>query len=253
MKIIVECEECSVQFEMIKATVEKRKERYGKILCLSCSQKGNRNPIYNKKSGTSYKERRKKIIIVCDECHKEFSITQERSITRKNRYDKNLCLSCSRKGERNTFYGKKFTEEQLILLSKIRKEFYSDDMYGEFRKSQQAFRFAGQNNPMYKDEVENVYWRSPYIRNLVLKANNFTCQKCRDRKYPIELDAHHILSVKKDARKRLDLNNIACLCVRCHRVFHLIYGKVTNQDQFEAFIESSETIETILKTVYGVE
>ena len=148
LKIIVECEECSKQFEMIKDTVEKRKERYGKVLCLSCSQKGNRNPIYNKKSEINYKERHKKVIVVCDECYKEFSITQERAIIRKNKYDKNLCLSCSRKGERNTFYGRKFNEEQLILLSKIRKEYYSDDMYGEFRKNQQASRFAGENNPM---------------------------------------------------------------------------------------------------------
>ncbi|MFL0247484.1 HNH endonuclease [Candidatus Clostridium stratigraminis] len=252
-KLLVVCDECNKNFEMLKNSIERRKERYGKILCMSCSQKGERNPIFNRKGILSYKEKREKINTICTDCGKEYCMTHERILSRREKYGKDLCLSCSKIGERNPFYNKRFTSDQLQLFSSIRKSFYNDKLFGEYRRAQQSLRFMGKDNPMYKEDVEKVNWRSRCLRELVLKVNNYTCQKCKTQKHPLELDTHHIVSINHNKDKRIDIENTACLCVKCHRAFHMLYGWNTISKDFESFIESSETIETMLEKHNGVE
>lgn len=252
-KLLVACDECNKSYEMLEKTIQNRKERYGKNLCMSCSQRGGKNPVFNKKGILPFKDRRTKLNISCSECNKEFCMTHERILMRRNKYGKDLCMSCARIGERNPFYNKRFTPEQLKLFSDIRKNFYNDQVFGEYRRAQQSLRFSGQNNPMYKESIGKVYWRSRSLRDLVLKVNNYTCQKCRQKKHPLELDTHHIISINEDNRKRMDIENTSCLCVKCHRVFHMIHGWNATGKNFESFIESSETIETMLEQHNGVE
>lgn len=58
------------------------------------------------------KHRKKKILISCDECDKQF-YRQIRDIND----DSNLCKSCSKKGNRNPAFGKKLTKEHKNLIS----------------------------------------------------------------------------------------------------------------------------------------
>lgn len=234
-------------------TVENRFNRYGKNLCLSCGQKGSRNPIYNKKSEISYKVRRSSIEVICDFCGKKYLMTYERASMRKAKYGKNLCLSCSKVGDLNPFFAKKFSEEQLKLLSTIRKKYYSDKNKGNERRKLQSDKFFGDKNPCYKKNLSRVYWRSSVLRDRILLENDFRCIKCKEKKHPLELDAHHIISISENIEKRCDLDNVACLCVKCHRAFHMLYGQKTSNKDFELFLESSETIETMLEKHNGVE
>jgi hypothetical protein len=247
-KLLVTCDECNREFEMLQKSIEIRKDRYGKTLCMSCCQKGDRNPIFNKKGILPYKEKRVHIQVICTECNKEYGMTHERVLQRREKYGADLCLSCAKTGERNPFFSRRFTQEQLELFSNIRKEFYNDKTYGEYRRAQQSIRVTGKDNPMYKENVGKVNWRSRCLRELALKVNDYTCQKCNKKKYPLELDSHHIVSIKEDKSKRMDIENMACLCVKCHRAFHMLYGWNTTSKNFESFIESSETIEKMLKT-----
>lgn len=245
-KVAVKCDECEKIFYILQHTSNRRYEKFNKNLCFSCGQKGERNPIFNKKSNISYKQRHSKINVICEECENTFTMTYERVIMRKDRYKRNLCLSCSKRGELNPFFDRRFSQEQISLLSTIRKAYYSDKKSGIERRKAQSNKFLGEKNPQYKRNLSSVYWRSPVLRDRVLLENNFVCIKCKIKKHPLELDAHHIVSISEDVNKRCDLNNIACLCVKCHRAFHLLYGKKATKKDFESFMESSETIEKML-------
>lgn len=243
-KLLIKCDECGEHYEMLEKTIKKRFEKYGMNLCLSCGQKGQRNQIYNK-GLIPVNILRKTITIVCDECHEEFQISQGKCDERFKKYGMNLCRSCSRKGERNPFYDKRFSEKQKETFSNIRKGYYNDKDYGQERRTQQSERYLGENNPLYRENIEKVS-RSPTIRIMTLKAYNYTCAKCHEKKDEVELDAHHLNSMDKNPKQRFDLENVVCICVKCHRIFHRLYGNGKNtKAQFESFLtESSETIES---------
>lgn len=66
---------------------------------------------------------------------------------------------------------------------------------------------------------------------------DYTCQKCGDR--GCHLNAHHIFSWKTHPELRYELSNLICLCHKCHKAFHKIYGSSkgsNNQDQMDEFL-----------------
>lgn len=65
------------------------------------------------------------------------------------------------------------------------------------------------------------------------KRDNFKCVKCK--KSARQFNAHHIKSWKRYPESRLDLDNLATLCVLCHREFHKLYGvlKFTPENFYE--------------------
>ncbi|MEB2270114.1 HNH endonuclease [Bacillus safensis] len=62
-------------------------------------------------------------------------------------------------------------------------------------------------------------WRQ--TRKLVLSRDSFLCQRCLKQNRVVPADTvHHIVEVKQDWNKRLDLNNLVSLCGRCHNKVH---------------------------------
>lgn len=55
------------------------------------------------------------------------------------------------------------------------------------------------------------------VRQAALMRDNYLCQHClrNNRITPANI-VHHIVEVKKDWSKRLDLNNLVSLCNSCH-------------------------------------
>lgn len=56
--------------------------------------------------------------------------------------------------------------------------------------------------------------------------DNYTCQLCS--RYGIPLNSHHLNSWDLFVNQRYDLNNGLTLCMRCHELFHHIFGKGHN-------------------------
>jgi len=75
-----------------------------------------------------------------------------------------------------------------------------------------------QNNPLYKKWRRQVY-----------KKDNYTCQKCSKKGY--KLNAHHIESWASNEDLRLVVSNGTVFCEDCHKIFHKIYGKKSNNQQ----------------------
>lgn len=96
---------------------------------------------------------------------------------------------------------------------------YNPNLTNEERTSRRAF-------------LENREWSKQ-----ILIRDKFTCQVCRSTG---KLHAHHILPYFKYKDLRLDLTNGICLCIKCHRKFHKIYGINVNKDQLQEFFEMNK-------------
>jgi hypothetical protein len=57
----------------------------------------------------------------------------------------------------------------------------------------------------------------PELRQLVLKRDNYTCQKCGNTEY---LHCHHIKTVADDPIESADIDNCTTLCKKCHIQVH---------------------------------
>lgn len=58
----------------------------------------------------------------------------------------------------------------------------------------------------------------PELRQLVLKRDNYTCQKCY--KNNIELHCHHITGILQNPIESADMDNCITLCKKCHKEIH---------------------------------
>lgn len=62
-------------------------------------------------------------------------------------------------------------------------------------------------------------WRT--IRKMALDRDNYLCQMCLKDKVIKDAEiVHHIVYVKDDFNKALDLDNLMCVCSSCHNKIH---------------------------------
>lgn len=62
-------------------------------------------------------------------------------------------------------------------------------------------------------------WKA--LRLKALKRDNYECQICKSKgKYKRAENVHHMKEVKTHPELALDLDNLQCLCVRCHNDVH---------------------------------
>ncbi len=66
----------------------------------------------------------------------------------------------------------------------------------------------------------------PQLRKLVLKRDNYTCQKCESTD---TLHCHHIDPVKINPIESADVDNCITLCKNCHKEVHQVDGCTTGQ------------------------
>lgn len=59
------------------------------------------------------------------------------------------------------------------------------------------------------------------LRKIALKRDNNECQLCKAKgKYHRAENVHHIKEVKTHPHLALTLDNLQCLCIRCHNEVH---------------------------------
>lgn len=76
----------------------------------------------------------------------------------------------------------------------------------------------GRNNPNWKENTSNRQNGVPtFIRNNILKRDNYTCQKCKTKDWdqsPSLLHIHHLLPISEGGSD--DYDNLVTLCFVCH-------------------------------------
>ncbi|WP_371806921.1 HNH endonuclease [Staphylococcus xylosus] len=82
-----------------------------------------------------------------------------------------------------------------------------------------------------KDLYKGKDWMK--LRTLALNRDNHLCQMCiRNSVFtPADL-VHHIIYVKSDFSKALDLDNLMCVCSKCH-------NKIHSEDEEKVFVNAN--------------
>lgn len=77
--------------------------------------------------------------------------------------------------------------------------------YDAYKRDKQADKF-----------YHSKKWKN--IRDYVLMREGGFCQDClKNNRRTIATDVHHIIPVKQDWSKRLDIDNLVSLCEKCHK------------------------------------
>lgn len=136
--------------------------------------------------------------VKCDNCNKEYKLSYYDY--NKSLHDgRNYCNQCACKvlnsGENHYLWDKQKTEEERAFGRR------TIDGYTDFIKS-------------------------------VLMRDKYTCQCCK--KKDVVLNVHHLNSYDWFIDGRTDVKNGITLCEKCHKNFHLLYGRGNNtKEQFE--------------------
>ena len=103
---------------------------------------------------------------------------------------------------------------------------------------------VGKNNPQYKDGKSYERWSARHgllqrqWAKQVKERDCFTCQSCGCS--GSRLVSHHLFDYATHPKKRLDITNGICLCVKCHNLFHLWNGgqvKPCTPDDFSNWLK----------------
>lgn len=75
------------------------------------------------------------------------------------------------------------------------------------------------NNKKYNDFYHSYGWER--VRQVAIVRDKALCQDCLQKDIITAYHTvHHIESIKSNWHKRLDINNLICLCESCHQKRH---------------------------------
>ncbi|MEC2307821.1 HNH endonuclease [Bacillus atrophaeus] len=100
--------------------------------------------------------------------------------------------------------------------------------YCDAHKKQQQEETKHYNKHSRNKTITSFYKSTDWkrTRQLALIRDNYLCQHClKDHCFTPADMVHHIVEVKEDWAKRLDLDNLVSLCNACHNKVHGGKGK----------------------------
>lgn len=88
----------------------------------------------------------------------------------------------------------------------------------EILKAKRNSRYNKTRNPKYKEFYNSKEWR--ILKEKKLQDEQYRCEYSKCNK--IATEVHHIIPIQIEAgwNKRLDYNNLMCLCVEHHNLKH---------------------------------
>ena len=124
------------------------------------------------------------------------------------------------------------------------KERYREMMIDRWQDEEYRASMVGENNPNYNPNLTNeereqgrhIDGYKEWVYEVKERAN-FTCDCCGDNRGG-NLVSHHLDGYHWNKEGRIDINNGVCLCEKCHKEFHHIYGNKNNTK--EQYIEFKE-------------
>lgn len=165
---------------------------------------------------------------VCDKCGKIDVVKWEK----KHQHD--LCYMCAR--EKPTNYSK--CQECGKDLGHWNKE---------VKICRECWRNhnVGENHPSWKPEIPDEKRKLYAHRGTdkyktwslkIKERDNYMCKKCNAS--GVDMESHHIFSVKDYPDLIYDINNGICLCSSCHRIFHDFFrSRKSTPEQLIVFLK----------------
>lgn len=88
-------------------------------------------------------------------------------------------------------------------------------------------------NPAYVSFYHSTEWKT--LRAVKLSQSSYLCQDCKAKGViTLAADVHHIETISEAWDKRLDINNLKCLCIECHNKAHGRWGKENKDNATKA-------------------
>jgi len=79
-------------------------------------------------------------------------------------------------------------------------------------------------NPKYAQFYRSREWKT--LRAVKLSQSNYMCDECKAKGVvSLAVDVHHVIPISRAWDKRLDIDNLKCLCVKCHNEVHNRWNK----------------------------
>lgn len=149
----------------------------------------------------------------------------------------------------NERWGDKDFKQRMSDMGKERwnneelKERYREMMIDRWQDEEYRASMIGENNPNYnpnltreeREQGRHIEGYDEWVYKVKERAN-FTCDCC-NRKGG-KLHSHHLDGYNWCKERRTDITNGVCLCEKCHKEFHHIYGYKNNAK--EQYIEFKE-------------
>jgi len=184
---------------------------------------------------------------ICEVCGEECL-----SVMRDNKLDDVCSVSCSKKGDRNSFYNKIHSTKQKEKWSKERKGTNKGQLNPFFGKKHSKITkekisgpresMRGENHPRWNPskKVREIRELREW-RTLIFERDDWTCQSCYKR--GIEIQAHHLDSYNRNPHLRKDIDNGKTLCKNCHIGFHKMFGFGNNtKEQYYVYVEKKQCL-----------
>jgi hypothetical protein len=107
---------------------------------------------------------------------------------------------------------------------------------------------SGKNNCFWKGGVSsiNIKKRADAKSRMwsvsVKRRDKYICQKCGFKGMPKDnmMRSHHILSFNDHINERTNIDNGITFCVKCHKDFHNIYGRTSDNEKVNDFLLKSK-------------
>ena len=181
----------------------------------------------------------------CVDCGKQISI--DNGLGRGN----GRCNSCSKKGKRNSMFGKKWTQKQKIKQSIITKKAMNNiEIKMKIRRPRPKIR--GENNPMFgvhRFGKDSPGWQGgksfeeygkefdSALKEAIRQRDSYKCQVCGCSQLENGrcLDVHH----KDYNKKNNKFGNLIALCKSCHMKtnYNRNYWKEYFKNKLEIYYE----------------
>jgi len=145
-----------------------------------------------------------------------------------------LKIKLSLLGNKNSKKPNRFCVDCNLILKSINKNDRCPKCNKIFKKQYKR------ENGLYKSRDYHLIRCSSEFkewRENIFTIDDYICQKCEQKGY--DLHPHHILNFSQYKDQRFNPNNGITFCVKCHRLFHNIYGQKNNtKEQVKEFIKS---------------
>ena len=88
------------------------------------------------------------------------------------------------------------------------------------QNSKEAKRKRNQRYNSHRNTIHSAFYQSQQwkrLREVKLSLAGYLCEHC---KKAIAVEVHHIIPISDDWNRKLDMNNLQCLCISCHNFMH---------------------------------
>lgn len=164
----------------------------------------------------SHTARRRRIILICQECSKDFEV---QSWSKSTKY---CSFKCKVKAQSSdiidvecTYCHKTFKrKEHLVTRNTSGNSFCSKQCADNFNRGSNHYEWKEHLH----DKNEKLALKQWAVK--IKERDDFTCQLCGETNRDV-LEAHHMKSRTKFRELQFDFNNGITLCLKCHALQHL--------------------------------